>query len=96
MSEAQWAEIEGAVRQAISELPDADEFTANDIGRILMRVRRINNDVLDTMTEAAQGVELEGIGQVFKPVYSCLIGEVVSLCVEIVRIDRKMGGNHES
>jgi hypothetical protein len=84
MSEAQWAEIEGAVRQAISELPDADEFTANDIGRILMRVRRINNDVL------------EGIGQVFKPVYSCLIGEVVSLCVEIVRIDRKMGGNHES
>ena len=92
MSESQWDGIERAVRQSIRELPDADEFTANDIGRILTRVRRINNDVLDTMTESAQSVDITGIEQVFEPVYSYLIGEVVSLCVEIIRIDRKMGG----
>lgn len=91
MTEAQWFELEEAVRESIRRLPDADEFTVNDIGRIIARVRRVNNDVLDISAERPQGTEVQGSGQILTPVYSYLISEIIALCIELVRVRRRLG-----
>ena len=94
MSEEQWSNLEEGVRQSIRELPDAAEFTVNDIGRIVARVRRINNDVLETSATAARDIEIEGMDRVFQPVYAYLIGEIIGLCIEVVRLDKQIGADN--
>ena len=86
----QWDELEQAVRDTLKQLPDADQFTPNDIGRIIARVRRINNDVIDTATEATGGEAIPGMERVWGPVYSYLIGEIVGLCVDMIRREKRL------
>ena len=43
-SDEQWASIEGQIRATIAQLPDADEFTQEDIGCIILRARLVNRD----------------------------------------------------
>ena len=81
----QWAGLEAAVRESLGNLPDAEDFTANEVGRIIARVRRVNNDVLDAARQAPEGEEMG-------PVYSYLIGEIVALCVDVARLKRGTNG----
>lgn len=45
----QWTSIEPEIRDTLAPLPDADEFTPEDIGRIILRVKRVNRDVLSAI-----------------------------------------------
>lgn len=91
-SDKQWDSIESEIRKAIIQLPDADEFTTEDIGRILLRVRRVNRDAIDSITANAEGVDLETLGLVFRPVYEIMIGEIVSALIENARLVRSIQG----
>ena len=65
--------IESQIREAIAQLPDAEEFTGEDIGRIILRVRRVHRDVEPLDPEDG---------------YNYLIGEIASLLIENARLVR--------
>ncbi len=88
----QWASMEPGIRDAIDPLPDADEFTQEDIGRIILRVRRINRDVIDSSTVHASDEDLETLNRVFQPVYHYLIGEIAALLIDNARLVRIIEG----
>ena len=86
----QWDELEQTIRDSLKQLPDADQFTANDTGRIIARVRRINNDVIDAAAEATGGEAIPGMERVLGPVYSYPIGEIVRLYVDMIRLEKRV------
>ena len=84
-SDEQWADIESQIREAIRQMPDADEFTQDDIGRIILRTRRANRDAL----EAASDRDLLSLN---REVYDTLIGEIAALMIENARLVRLIEG----
>ena len=91
-SDNQWASMESEIREAIIQLPDADEFTKEDIGRILLRVKGFNRDARDSITANAERVDLETLDRVFQPAYTMMIGEIVSVLIDNARLVRLIQG----
>jgi len=91
-TDEQWASIEREVRDAIAQLPDADEFTPEDIDGIILRTRRVNQDVIDASTVHASDADMETLNRVFQPVYFSLIGEIAALLIENARLVRIIEG----
>lgn len=73
----------------IRQLPDADQFTARDVERIIARIRRINNDVIDEAYQNMAGLDTPSIARVVQPMYSYLIGEIVGMCVDLIRQEKR-------
>jgi len=85
-ADAQWADIESQIHEAIGQLPDADEFTQDDIGRIVLRARRVNRDAVEACEDS------EMLAQDFQVVYHQLIGEIAALMIENARLVRLIEG----
>ena len=81
-SDEHWADIECQIREAIRQLPDANEFTNDEIGRMVLRTKRVHRDAYEAI---AAGEEA----------YDILIAEIVSLMVENARLVRLIEGRQK-
>jgi len=94
-SDEHWADIESQIHEAIRQMPDAAEFTQDDIGRIILRARRVHRDAVEASKVHASDEDLEKLNQVFEPVYHYLIGEIVALMIENARLVRLIEGRQK-
>jgi len=52
-------------------------------------MQRINSDVINSVPLPIKGVDPDALQKVIEPVYSILVGEIVALCCEIIRLEKE-------
>jgi len=85
----QWEELADQIRDSIHQLPEAAEFTEKDISRVLEWMQRINTDVINSVPLPIKGVDPDALQKVIEPIYGILVGEIVALCCEIIRMEKE-------